>query len=398
MSEEIKNAIPVSALSGYLKKIIDAEELLYNIRVYGEITDFSLSKNIAYFSIKDEGALIQCVCFSSEYYPLIKNGAQVVLTGSPKFWVKGGRLSFQVSKVEDYGKGKAYLEFLALKEKLGKLGYFDEAIKKPIPRFARRVGVVTSRTGAVIRDIKNVISRRNPYVDIVLYPSLVQGIGASETIIKGLKYLDNYDVDLIIIARGGGSDEDLMPFNNEALAHAIHEAKKPVVSAVGHETDFTICDFVSDLRAPTPSAAAELVTIDVQSFFDYLKSSLRKTELNIKSGIEARVEKLSAYKSKMNLLLNGRFTARYNAIEKSCIKLSSFMDAYYKVQKSKLDVLSGKFEKLNPLAILKQGYAKVSGENGNVLSAKLAKIGEKIEVSLSDGVIGAVINDVKEVK
>ena len=185
MSEEIKNAVSVSTLSGYLKKIIDAEELLYNIRVYGEITDFSLSKNIAYFSIKDEGALLQCVCFSHEFYPLIKNGAQVVLTGTPKFWVKGGRLSFQVSRVEDYGKGKAYQEFLALKEKLGKLGYFDEAIKKPIPRFARRVGVVTSKTGAVIRDIKNVISRRNPYVDIVLYPSQVQGIGASETIIKG---------------------------------------------------------------------------------------------------------------------------------------------------------------------------------------------------------------------
>lgn len=395
--EDIKNAIPVSMLGGYLKKIIDAEELLFNIRVYGEITDFSMSKNIAYFSLKDEEALIQCVCFNANWFPLIKNGAQVVLTGSPKYWVKGGKISFQVAKVEDFGKGKAYLEFLALKEKLQKLGLFDESKKQKISRFAKNIGVVSSRTGAVIRDIVNIVTRRNPYVNIVLYPVQVQGAGASETIIEGVKFLDEYNLDTIIIARGGGSNEDLSAFNSEALAMAIFNAKTPVISAVGHETDFTICDFVSDLRAPTPSAAAELTTIDIYGLFDYLNSSAKKMYKHLLLKIENNYSKINLYKVKIENSVIKNFENKVNLLKNGSVLLKTEAEKLFVKNKNNLDIISGKFEKLSPLEVLKSGYAKVSIQNMPVNFNNII-LGSNIDIDMFEGKLSASVIDKKERK
>lgn len=394
---EIKDAIPVSLLSSYLKRIIDSEELLQNVRVYGEITDFSISKNIAYFSLKDEGALLSCVCFSQNFYPLIKNGAQVVLTGSPKFWVKGGRLSFQVSKVEDFGKGKAYLDFLLLKEKLEKEGLFDQSHKKPIPKFTKKIGVVSSKTGAVIRDICNVATRRNPYVNIVLYPSLVQGEGAAKTIIEGVRFLDGYGVDVIIVARGGGSNEDLSAFNDENLARAIFSAKTPIVSAVGHETDFSISDFVSDLRAPTPSAAAELVTIDVEAFFDYIVRSVRKISLNLNSKIDKNLAEIKLFSSKIKNSLIYNFEVKNNKFNQGILNIKNQNEKFLISLTNSLNIASGKFEKLSPIEVLKRGFAKLS-QNGKSFEFGKAKIGDLIDISTFDGDISAEIKDIKEKK
>ena len=392
---QVNDAIPVSLLSSYIKRIFDNEQLLQNVRVYGEITDFSISKNIAYFSLKDEGALLQCVCFSQNFYPLIKNGAQVVLTGSPKFWVKGGRLSFQVSKVEDFGKGKAYLDFLLLKEKLEKEGFFDEKYKKPVPKFTKKIGVVSSRTGAVIRDICNVASRRNPYVSIVLYPANVQGEGASTTIIEGVKFLDSYGVDVIIIARGGGSNEGLSAFNDENLARVIFSAKTPIVSAVGHETDFSISDFVADLRAPTPSAAAELVTIDVGSYFGYIISSVKKIGTNLNAKIEKNLSELKFAQSKMKNKIVLNLEGKNTQFSKSIITFKNLAEKNILTLSNKLDVLSGKFEKLSPVQILKRGFAKLSTD-GKAFNFEKAQIGDMVDIDLAQGSLKAEIKEKKE--
>lgn len=392
---EIKNAIPVSLLSTYLKNVIDSEDLLQNVRIYGEITDFSLSKNIAYFSLKDENALLSCVCFAQNYYPLIKNGAQVVLTGSAKFWVKGGRLSFQVSKVEDFGKGKAYLDFLYLKEKLEKEGLFDEKNKKPVPKFTKKIGVVSSKTGAVIRDICNVSWRRNPFVNIVLYPAQVQGEGAAKTVIEGVKYLDTLNLDVIVIARGGGSNEDLSAFNDEELARTIFAAKTPIVSAVGHETDFSISDFVADLRAPTPSAAAELITIDVESFFGYIVGSVKKISLSLWSKINSNLSnlKLQASKVKNGLVLN--FENKKNNLSKNLLIFKNENEKLLTETTNKVGVLSAKFEKLNPLETLKRGFAKISMAGKN-FSFEKANVGDLINISVYEGDLKAEIKEKKE--
>lgn len=393
----MNDAIPVSLLNGYLKKIIDAEQLLNNVRVYGEVCDFSTSKNIAYFSLKDENALISCVCFNSAFFPLLKNGMQVVLTGKPNFWVKGGRLSFSVSKAEEFGQGAAYLKFLQLKEKLEKLGLFDSARKKAIPKFSKNIGVVSSRTGAVIRDIYNVSMRRNPFVNIVLYPSQVQGEGASKTIIEGVKFLDGFGVDLIIIARGGGSSEDLSAFNDEELAYAVANAKTPIISAVGHETDFSICDFVADLRAPTPSAAAELATIDVKAFFEFLTKNLSKISNNLTSKLDANLLKLNLYKTRLKSRLESDYSSKVSCLKTGIASFKSLGGKCFDKSKNQVDILSSKFEKLNPLEILQRGFAKIS-KNGQVASFASINSGDEIDIDLTEGTVSAVVKDKKEKK
>ncbi|MBQ3494521.1 MAG: exodeoxyribonuclease VII large subunit, partial [Clostridia bacterium] len=273
-------ALTVTQVGTYIKQIFDAEEMLSYIRVIGEISGLSISKGVAYFVLKDENAQLQCVCFSPEKFSF-NNGDKVYATGTPKYYVKGGKLNFNVSKIEQAGLGELYINFLMLKQKLELLGYFDAANKKPIPKNIKRIGVVTSAEGAVIQDIINVRNRRNKNVDIVLYPVKVQGVGAEYEIKKGIEFFDNYDVDVVVVARGGGSLEDLMPFNTEVVAKAVFYANKPIVSAVGHETDFTICDFVADLRAPTPSVASELLCEDIQAKKQNVLSLLKRLNLAV---------------------------------------------------------------------------------------------------------------------
>lgn len=257
----------IEQLNQYIRSVFDAEELLHDIRITGEVSGFSLRGSHAYFTLKDELSQIQCVYF--DFADSIADGDRIVVTGTPSYYVKGGRFSFRATRVENAGLGLLYQQFAELRGRLDREGLFDRKI--PRPTSIRRIGVVTSPSGAVIHDIVNVVSRRDPSVDIVVYPVKVQGVGAAEEVAEGVRRLDAYrKVDAIIVARGGGSAEDLSAFNDEQLARTVADCKKFIVSAVGHETDFTLCDFCSDLRAPTPSAAAELLTED---------TSARKSEL-----------------------------------------------------------------------------------------------------------------------
>ena len=334
--------IPVSQLNSYLKGILDSEELLFNIRIFGEITDFSLNKGNACFTLKDDEASLSCCWFGVEQYggnavlDILKNGEKVVLTGSPKFYVKGGRVNFQVSRAEKIGLGEAMQRFLELKEKLKNLGWFDN--KKAIPKQINHIGVITSKDGSVLQDIINIVGRRNPLTSITVYHATVQG--TSKEVIEGIKSLDG-KCDVLVVARGGGSEQDLSCFNDEELAKTIHNAKTPIISAVGHETDFTICDFVADLRAPTPSAAAEICTIDIVSELENLKNRLIRS---------------------LNTEIQKQKSAENN-----------------------LKYLRERLEKFNPTAMMKLGYSILNKKYENI------EINDIIEIAMLGGKITAEV-------
>ncbi len=369
-----QKAISVSQLSGYIKGIFDAEELLHNISVYGEISGLSILRGNAYFSLKDEDALLSCVYFGCDNLD-IKNGDLVTVAGTPRYYVKGGKLNFNVVKVEPFGIGELFKKFLETKEKLAREGLFDEHVKKSVPFNIKRVGVVSSESGAVIQDIINVTTRRNKGVDIVLYPVRVQGEGADKDVIEGIKFFDNYNVDVIIVARGGGSFEDLMPFNSEELARVVYAANKPIVSAVGHETDFTIIDFVSDLRAPTPSAAAELVVLQRS---EKILEIIRKYE-------------------QISLVLN----QKVNGLQTDLLAMKKDLDNTIRnVLNDKeygINLLAQALDKLNPKKVLERGYAKIEKNRQNISSILQVGMQDNLEIYLKDGKIDAEVKKVEKV-
>lgn len=382
--------ITVSALNGYIKKIFDNEELLHNIPLLGEVYGVSFSRNVIYFSLKDESASIPCVCFYPAFNDQITEGAKLVCYGSPNFYVKGGKLNFNVNRVEPLGKGKLYEEFLALKSKLEQEGLFDQKYKKPIPKNIERIGVITSKEGAVLQDIKNVAWRRNPFVDIVLFNTKVQGLNAEQEIAKAIELMSQYDkIDVIIVARGGGSLEDLSAYNTEIVARATFNCEKPIISAVGHETDFTIIDFVSDLRAPTPSAAAELVTenIDQQKYYF---SSLKAKFSNL----------IDEYIDEKKLLVYNVLEKMYNKLEKQFLqnkinisslvkKLDSSAINYLNNQDYEVGILETTLKKINPINVLKQGYAKIEQLGKGISTTKELDFNDNISIYLQDGKIKA---------
>ena len=387
------NPISVSDISRYITQIFDSEELLHGIKVYGEVSGFSIVRGNAYFSIKDEYSLLPCVLFGAEKYKNIKDGDQVVVEGGVKYYAKSGKINFYAVSIVPYGIGYLYQQFLLMKEKLQKEGLFDESHKKNLPENIKSIGVVTSSTGAVIHDIINVATRRNPMLNIFLYPAKVQGDDADLTIIDGIDFFENYNVDVIIIARGGGSLEDLMPFNSEKLARRVYECQKPIISAVGHETDFTIIDFVSDLRAPTPSAAAEIVTKDVSSTIDVVKDNLARLTYAINNicnqaeiVVVNYVNGLKPFGDKVNLLKEKVYS---NIKSLKMLSDKPYVNAYNLVDKN-LSIL----EKLNPIQILKQGYAIVEKQNGRVLKAKDVVRGEIINIGVADGNITALVENI----
>ena len=390
----MSNVISVSQFNTYVHNIFLSEELLINIQLYGEVSGVSYSGNNVYFSIKDENAVLNCVKFglrSDEY--MAKEGEMVLVRGSPNYYVKGGRFSFNVSKIEPYGQGVLYKQFLELKNKLEALGLFDQSKKRPLPSNIRRVGVVSSETGAVIQDIIDITHRRNPMLDIVLYPAKVQGIGAEATIIAGLKALDNANVDVIIVARGGGSHEDLSTFNNESLAMAIAESKKPVISAVGHETDFTIADFVADLRAPTPSAAAELVAVDVVKLTQTMQSNAQRLLRLFSNIFEINKEKISGLAVRLNSSAESLLTNEVQSLKTLWSAVSTAGIINIKNMFHNFDLLAQKLENLNPVRILRLGYSQTS-KNGSIISSINDVIkGDELVINVCDGIINATVTD-----
>lgn len=386
----MNEAISVTKFNTYIKSIFDAEELLHNISIVGEVFGVSLSRNIIYFSLKDENATLSCVCFYPNFISEIVEGDQVVITGSPNYYVKGGRLSFNVVKVEKAGQGKLFEEFLKLKSKLEIEGLFDPAHKKAMPDDIKRIGVITSREGAVIQDIKNVTWRRDPSVDIVLYNTKVQGLRAENEIAHAIEVMGCYDkVDVIIVARGGGSLEDLWAYNTEIVARATYNCPKPIVSAVGHETDFTIIDFVSDMRAPTPSAAAELLTKnredkknELKSMRDCLIKTVQSRFVNIGQSLNNITFKFSSCMDKVLYNEKSKFDRNKN-------NLLRLLQVYFDERRYELGLKENSLIKANPLEILNKGYAKIEQNSKTLKSSFEIDYNKNIKVIFKDGAVDA---------
>lgn len=382
MSEQY---LSVGQVNNYIKNIFEAEVMLQNICIYGEVSSYKISNNIAYFNLTDETGLISCVLFNASRFPEPNIGDVILAVGSVSYYAKGGKLSFNANHIAPYGKGLLYEKFLKLKEDLEKRGYFKLEHKKPIPEMVNKIGVVTSSTGAVIQDIINVTKRRNKTVNIVLYPVKVQGVGAETEIANGINFFSDYDVDAIIVARGGGSAEDLQPFNTEIVATATYNCKKPIVSAVGHETDFTIIDFVSDLRAPTPSAAAECVV-------NLLDDDLNQIDAYLNFFYDAVSNKLMRIEKDSNSLIDKMFYASKNKVLEIDNLINQFnvqinhsiLNKTTNITHS-VDVLKNRLEALNPYVPLKKGYVKVESDGMVVRSYKQVKKNKEYNLIFSDG-------------
>ena len=387
--------LSITQLNNYIKNIFDNEELLLGVSVYGEVSGYKISSGNAYFDLKEDGAQLSCIEFGA--HSEIKDGDLIAVTGRLNYHVRLGKLSFVAQKIEPYGMGELYLRFLKLKERLESEGIFDERFKKQIPKFSQTVGVVTSETGAVIHDIIRVARRKNPYTKILLYPAKVQGIGAEEEICAGIKYLDGLDnVDVIIVARGGGSFEDLAPFNSEAVARTVFEAKKPIVSGVGHETDFTLCDFASDLRASTPSVASEICVFDYYQEKDRIEDLLSFNLVNLNNKISSQKDQLSSVSGE--IIFNIKLDLN-NAQKRQNIVFNSLINSSENLVKTKthnLEIITSKIEGNNPLSKLKLGYSKLTKNKKIITSVRELKVGEDIENELADGKIYSVIKKVEE--
>ena len=395
--EQQRKIFNVSEVNKYIKMLMDSDPLLTNISIRGEITNFKAHyTGHLYFTLKDENATIKCVMFKGNAQFLRfkpQDGMKVVIQGQISAFERDGVYQIYCKSMSPEGLGDLYLAYEQLKEKLSKEGLFDEVHKKPIPFLPNRVGVITSRTGAVIRDIINVSTRRYPKVNILLYPAAVQGVNVASTVIEGIKTFNKLDnVDVIIIARGGGSFEDLFGFNDEGIARAVFASHIPVVSAVGHETDFSICDFVADLRAPTPSAAAELVYPEYSEIVGRIVTDKNRTIMAIKNYVERKrqyVEKLKAAKlEKVPLDIINRYRMNIDSIlskSESTIR--------YRIEKYKTRCVGSisKIDALSPLKTITRGYS-VAEVNGKVIrKVEDVKSEDRIQITVSDGKINAIV-------
>lgn len=375
--------LSVAQINNYIKGIFEAEVMLQNICVYGEVSSYNVSGGNAYFNLKDESGLLPCVLFGASNFDKPNIGDVVLVRGGINYWAKGGKLSFNAVSIVPYGKGLLYEKFLQLKAKLEGLGYFDAESKKSIPARVRRIGVVSSPTGAVIRDIIDVTSRRNDTIDIVLYPVKVQGVGAENEIATGIKFFANYDVDVIIVARGGGSMEDLEPFNTEIVANATYECPKPIVSAVGHGTDFTIIDFVADLRAPTPSAGAELVAWRKDFEIERINKCINLLERSLRNNFELNKKDIDFIYEKMNNLSSIKIGKLISTIEENTDRLNYFDNVLDKYLQN-LEKIELKLNNNNPSKISSMGYSKVM-QDGKAIN-KISKLnGQNAIISMIDG-------------
>ena len=391
------NAISVTELNKYIKDKFEEDEMLNNILVKGEISNFKHHyTGHMYFTLKDENSLIKCVMFKT-YTPNLnfipKDGMQVKVLGTVSVFERDGVYQIYCKAMQQDGLGDLYRIYTGLKEKLSKEGLFDDKYKKPIPYMPKCIGVLTSNTGSVIRDIINVSTRRNPNVYIKLLPVPVQGQGAARKITEAIKIMnENRLCDVIILARGGGSLEDLWPFNEEIVARAIFDSKIPIVSAVGHETDFTISDFVADLRAPTPSAAAELVIPNVKDILLKLKEyeSRQKIALNRKIQImKLRYEK--CLNSKVFKEPLQKINERYMMLDIKVRQMESYINQKYINEKAKAIKLIAKLDALSPLKTLSRGYSIITLNGKTIKEAKYLKKDDEINIKLFDGQVNAKI-------
>ena len=393
----MERTLTVTELTTYIKQLVDSDMLLSNVWITGEISNYKLhTSGHMYFSLKDQGAVIKCVMFRTQNSRLKfrpEEGMRVLVRGYVSIYSQGGAYQLYVDAMQPDGTGALYMAFEQLKLKLETQGIFDTARKKKIPALPTAIGVITSPTGAVIRDIIQVLSRRYPNTRIIVYGSAVQGTEAPAQLIKGIKYFNSKkNVDVIILARGGGSLEDLWPFNDEALAITISESEIPIISAVGHETDFSISDFVADLRAPTPSAAAELVmpekkalkealTTNEKRLFNYLSYNLKKERDRL-----SRLQSARSLQKPLEVINQKRQSV--DTLEKNlALQGRTGLDR----ARNSLKTVVAQLNALSPLTVLSRGYGVIQYEDGKLMrSVKGLKSGDKLIITMTDGKFSAV--------
>lgn len=395
----MKTVYSVGQVNRYVKNMFIQDYVLRKVYVKGEVSNckYHTSGHI-YFSLKDETGVLSCVMFAGQRRGLafrMKDGDRVVVGGTVDVYERDGRYQMYAKEITLEGAGALYERFLALKAELEEMGMFAPEYKQPIPRFIRRLGVVTAPTGAAVQDIRNISLRRNPYLQIILYPALVQGDGAADSIVKGIRMLDEAGVDTIIVGRGGGSIEDLWAFNEEKVARAIFECRTPIISAVGHEVDFTIADFVADLRAPTPSAAAELAVDDMAQVMYTLSSYQKRFQRDMREEIEFQRVRLGQYQMRLKYLSpESRLRERRQTLVDFEDTLRRAMDNKLQQYRHRLGIYLERYQGLSPLAKLNQGYSFVADTDGRgIISVSQVKPGDRVEISVTDGVIQAEVSD-----
>ncbi len=385
----------VSQVNAYIKNMFVQDYALSRISIKGEVSNvkYHTSGHI-YFTLKDGKGALSAVMFASQRMGLsfpLKEGQQVVATGSVDVYERDGKYQLYAREIRLDGMGALFMEFVRLRNELQEMGMFSEEYKQPIPRYAKTVGIVTAPTGAAVRDIMNISQRRNPYVQLILYPALVQGKGAKESIVKGIRTLDAMGLDVLIVGRGGGSIEDLWAFNEEEVAQAIFECATPVISAVGHETDVTIADYVADLRAPTPSAAAELAVFDYRQFqadLGGLREAMVQAEVRRLAGEKGRLEQ---YRLRLKVKDPVR---QLNDRRMRIMKLEEDLEEAVRKKlldrKHRLEILAGRLQGLSPLEKISGGYGfLMDGQGKRVVSVSQIKRGDALEIRVRDGRIQA---------
>lgn len=389
----------VGQVNTYIKNMFNQDFMLNKIYIKGEVSNckYHTSGHI-YFSLKDETGTLSCVMFAGQRKGLgfqMKNGEKVVAGGSVSVYERDGKYQLYAREITLEGAGLLYERYLALKEELEEMGMFSKEYKQPIPAYVKKLGIVTAPTGAAIQDIRNIAGRRNPYVQLVLYPALVQGEGAKESIVKGIETLDAAGMDVIIVGRGGGSIEDLWAFNEEEVARAIFNCRTPVISAVGHETDTTIADFVADLRAPTPSAAAELAVADVRQILETFRAYRQKLEHSMENQIYFLRQRMRQYEMKLEYAspayqIQEKRTHLLDAEE----RLHSAMENQIFRARQNLNIYIERLKGLSPLDKLNQGFSYVEDKNNHsVTQIAQVKPGDVLKIQVTDGKITAEVTE-----
>lgn len=398
----MKNVYTVRQVNSYIKNMFAQDFMLNRIYVKGEVSNLKYhTSGHIYFSLKDESGTIACVMFAGSRSGLsfrMEEGQQIIVLGVVDVYARDGKYQLYARKIVRDGVGLLYERFELLKKELQEMGMFAPEYKQKIPRYIRRLGVVTAPTGAAVRDIINITKRRNPFVQIILYPALVQGEGAAESIVKGIHALEAEKVDVMIVGRGGGSMEDLWAFNEEAVARAVFDCSVPVISAVGHETDTTIIDFVADLRAPTPSAAAELAVYDFMEMKKNLKLREEKLLHFMQLILERKRQKLEQYSLRMRAYHpQQRLNEQRQFAADAENRLRREMMRRLEQEKYRLGLMAERLKGLSPLEKLSQGYAYVENSSGaNVRTVSNVKQGEQITVYVTDGRIRAEVTGVEK--
>lgn len=384
--------LSVTQLNTYIKSIIDGDSLLRGLYVVGEISNFTNHYRTGHFylTLKDENCAVKAVMFASanrrlKFMP--ENGMKVIVRGRVSVFERDGQYQLYIDDMQPDGLGALNLAFEQLKNRLAQEGLFDERFKKPIPYRCMRIGVVTSATGAVIQDIRNVISRRYPLAEIILAPVQVQGASAAPQIVDAIERFNSGDyADVLIVGRGGGSLEDLWAFNEEIVARAVFKSRIPIISAVGHETDFTICDFVADLRAPTPSAAAELAVPDIREDIAFVQTVVYECEATLLQRVNDEKERLEIIKERLryrspSMLIDQKIQTVDTLMTSALLSVQRKLDS----ETARLSSTAARLDALSPLKVMARGYSIVTKDEKVVASSKALKKGDRITVGFSDG-------------